>query len=125
MEASTAPARIPILGERLVALGKELPVSELPTPATLTFLLAGLVYYLETGTVDPPEKVEPPTEQDSRDAEIARLKAELDAAQTPPATISPSPVAPTAPTAPAAPTEPASPPVPDAPAAPVDPEIAS
>lgn len=89
------------LMDSLIPLGQSLPESHKPAPATLSHLLAGLLYWLETGSTEPPPVEEAPTTVvTTKDAEIAALKAELEAATnaanaTPVAAspVAPSPVA--------------------------------
>jgi hypothetical protein len=90
--------------EALQECGSKLPESSKPAPADMYNLVAGLLYWLETGSTVAPEPAPEASVTTAKDAEIARLEAELAAAQqaavaTP---IPPSPVAP-------APTEPVTP----------------
>lgn len=119
------------LMDSLIPLGEALPESHKPSPATLSQLVAGLLYWLETGSTEPPVlEIRQETPVTTKDAEIEQLRAEMAAlkAQIPPATPVPaSPVAPasTSPQSPAVttpavtPGEPASTQVP--PAAPAPP----
>jgi hypothetical protein len=86
--------------ETLIECGEKLPESAKPSPADLYNLLAGLLFWLETGGTDAPEPApEPDSATSQKDAEIERLKAELSAAEAaaPAASLSASPVAPGAP----------------------------
>lgn len=108
------PGLITRLMDDLIPLGEKLPESHKPSPATVPLLLAGLLYWLETGSMEPPKiETASPTVVTTKDAEIAELKAQLQAAQTAAANaadpVAPSPVAPTLPPNDAAPV--ATPPV--------------
>lgn len=138
-----APGLTTRLMDSLIVLGESLPESHKPSPGSLSHLLAGLLYWLETGTTEPPViEVRQPTQTSAKDAEIAQLRAELVAAQEAarPATVAPSAVVPpiSSPTpavpaggqpvapgqasstepAPVSPTEPQTPPVSEVPSAP-------
>lgn len=99
-DSQPSPGMTTRLMDSLIPLGEALPESHRPAPATLSHLLAGLLYWLETGSTEPP-KIEAPTTTitTSKDAEIAQLKAELEAAQNAAAAksdpVEASPVAPT------------------------------
>jgi hypothetical protein len=95
------------LMEALQECGAKLPESAKPSPSEVYNLFAGLLYWLETGSTEAPESAPEPTQQTAAEAEILRLKAELEAATAAankPA-IGASPVVP----APTAPVEPAQP----------------
>jgi hypothetical protein len=67
-----------MLLEQLRELGAALPVSECPTTADLPLVVSGLVYYAETGSLEPP-KVEEPTPQTIAAAEAEQTRvAELE-----------------------------------------------
>lgn len=93
------PGVVTRLMDDLIPLGASLPESHKPSPATVPQLLAGLLYWLETGSMEAP-KVETTQPQitTSKDAMIAELKAQLQAAQTAAENaahpVGPSPVAP-------------------------------
>lgn len=103
------PGIITRLMDDLIPLGEKLPESHKPSPATLPHLLAGLLYWLETGSTEPPKveitQVSPVT---SQDAEIAKLKAELESAKAaasnaanpiPASPVAPAPISPAVPVA--------------------------
>lgn len=128
----TEPETTPTdLLENLLELGEALPVNFQPTSHSAAPLVAGLVWYLATGSLVPP-KVEAPDEAAARidlaeltalneeKAKVAELERKLAAAGASPAAVAPAPVAPVAvePTPIAAVED-------TAPAAPVDPEAAT
>lgn len=67
--------------ERLTELGRRLPESHRPTVTDLPALIAGILYWLETGSDQPPEPETAATGPDPRDLEIAALRAEVAKAQ--------------------------------------------
>ena len=114
---------MPVDLEQLQELGAALPVSSQPTATSLSQIVAGLVYYLDTGSLTAPVVAAPDpvavaaasseqTELAKAQSELNKLKRQLAAAQAPP-----SPVTPGAPVSP----EPITPPAVD-PTAPVTPE---
>lgn len=122
------------LFENLRELGTALPVNFHPTSHDASAITAGLVYYLATGSLEPPV-VETPdeaseravlheqTELNEERARVAELERQLAATKAGPSPVAPPPVAeapaPTAPVDPVAAT-PTTPPEPaPAPSAPV------
>lgn len=90
--------------EALQECGAALPESHKPAVTATPELMAGLLYYLETGSTVPPEPAPEARAQNPQDIEIERLKSELASAQAKqsPTSFPASPVAP-APPEPAAP----------------------
>jgi hypothetical protein len=101
--------------EKLTDLGDHLIAGEVPPPADLPKVLAAVVHYLDTGgSCEPPERAPSATVQrqlTEDQAEIARLRAQVDKlsqAQAP-AQASPATFAPPTPPAPPLPPTPAPP----------------
>ena len=103
---------------QLQTLGEALPVNAQPTAASLDPIVAGLVYYLETGSLAAPVVAEPePQAVAAATAEntiVARLETQLkeaqdqlEAAQAAPSPVAPAPPAPAPPPAEPAPAAPA------------------
>lgn len=111
--------------ENLRELGQALPVSFQPTSHDSAPLLAGVIYYLATGSliaprVDVPNQAEinadlaEQTRLNEADAKIAELERQLAAQSAAPAAVAPAPTAPVEPGA-VAPLDPPAPAAPDAP----------
>ncbi|HUY08225.1 MAG TPA: hypothetical protein VMW80_02090 [Candidatus Dormibacteraeota bacterium] len=94
--------------EQLQELGEALPVSSQPTASTSSSILAGLVYYLDTGSLTAPVVAAPDpvavaaasaeqTELARAQSELNKLKRQLAAAQAPASPVSLVPTAPTSP----------------------------
>lgn len=93
-------------GELLTTLqdcGAKLPESARPAPAEYPNLIAGLIYWLATGSTVPPEPEAAPESHPAADTETERLRARLaevererDSASTPPpiTPATPSPATP-------------------------------
>lgn len=84
-EQTDTPARKgPPLLDSLAELGEALPYSDVPDPSQVSTVLAGLVRYVQTGSLTPPEP--PPGNEQAaartqQDAELARLTSKVEALQ--------------------------------------------
>jgi hypothetical protein len=84
--------------ESLEQCGEALPESHRPSIGATPNLLAGLLYWLETGTLEPPEPVAAEAQiKTAEQVRIEQLEAELAAARESKPPIAPSPVAPAPP----------------------------
>lgn len=112
--------------DNLRELGQALPVSFQPTSHDSAPLLAGVIYYLATGSliaprVDVPNQAEvnaelaEQTRLNEAEAKVAELERQLAAAGAGPAAVAPAPTAPVEPGA-VAPLDPPAPAAPEAPA---------
>ena len=106
--------------DQLQELGEALPVSSQPTTSGLSSIVAGLVYYLDTGSLTAPVVAAPEpaavaaasaeqTELAKAQSELNKLKRQLAAAQAAPSPVAPAPPSPVTPTEPAPVTTPAEP----------------
>lgn len=98
--------------DQLQELGEALPVSSQPTASGLSSIVAGLVYYLDTGSLTAPVVAAPEpaavaaasaeqTELAKAQSELNKLKRQLAAAQAAPSPVAPAPPSPVTPAEPA------------------------
>lgn len=75
------------LTDRLQALGEALPESHRPVPHQVPNIVSGLIYWLETGSLDAPvyetDQPQPVTNLDAENAELRAQIAALEANQKP------------------------------------------